>query len=179
MGEDERMTWCSVVLVLVCMVHGGAGTGLGAMPSYRDETHPLLTVLHTEPHSITLLIKPMQYKQDTMVRLLYERVPARKSPSMLHLSDPVIEVIPLTRPHLSHTISELPMGKYIVCGQAMLMGEVFQASCFETLIHRLDTNTLQVGVKVIIVMSLVMVLMVMVYALCTRYARKRTRIKKR
>merc|ERR1711874_757495 len=152
------------------MVHGGAGTG--AMPSYRD---PLLTVLHTEPHSITLLIKPMQYKQDTMVRLLYERVPASKSPSMLHLSDPVIEVIPLTRPHLSHTISELPMGKYIVCGQAMLMGEVFQASCFETHIHRLDNNTLQVGVKVIIVMSLVMVVMVMVYAVVYQICKKKNK----
>ena len=57
-------------------------------------------------------------------RLMYERVPLTKGPFMLHLDDPVIEVIPMVRLGQSHTLSELPMGKYIVCGEAMVMGEV-------------------------------------------------------
>ena len=56
----------------------------------RDENHPLLTVVDTRPHSMTLLIKPLDYKVNTMIRLLYERVPANKGPFMLHLDDPVI-----------------------------------------------------------------------------------------
>ena len=107
----------------------------------RDENHPLLTVVDTRPHSMTLLIKSLDYKENTMIRLLYERVPVNKGPFMLHLDDPVIEVIPLLRRVQTHTLSELPMGKYIVCGEAMVMGEVYQASCFETKIERLDNNS--------------------------------------
>ena len=33
------------------------------------------------------------------------------------------------------------MGKYIVCGEAMVAGTVYQASCFETRIERLDNNS--------------------------------------
>ena len=107
----------------------------------RDEKHPLLTVVDTRPHSMTLLIKTLDYKEDTMIRLMYERVPANKGPFMLHLDDPVIEVIPLMRRVETHTLAELPMGKYIVCGEAMVMGEVYQASCFQTNIERLDNNS--------------------------------------
>ena len=85
----------------------------------RDENHPLLTVVDTRPHSMTLLIKTLDYKANTMIRLLYERVPVNKGPFMLHLDDPVIEVIPLMRRVETHTLAELPMGKYIVCGEAM------------------------------------------------------------
>ena len=60
---------------------------------------------------------------------------------MLHLDDPVMEFIPLIRRAQSYTLSELPMGKYIVCGEAMVMGEVYQASCFQTNINRLDNNS--------------------------------------
>ena len=107
----------------------------------RDESHPLLRVLDTAPHSLTLRIKPRDFKPDTMVRLLYERVPQNKGPFMLHLDDPVIEYIPLIRRSQTHTLEELPMGKYIVCGEALLRGEVYQTSCFETSIRRLDTNS--------------------------------------
>ena len=109
--------------------------------STRDENHPMLKVLETAPHSMSLMIKPRDYKLDTMIRLLYERVPLDKGPFMLHLDDPVIEFIPLIRRAQSYTLSELPMGKYIVCGEAMVMGEVYQASCFETRIERLDNNS--------------------------------------
>ena len=33
------------------------------------------------------------------------------------------------------------MGKYIVCGEAMVAGTVYQASCFETRIERLETDS--------------------------------------
>ena len=109
--------------------------------STRDENHPMLKVMETAPHSMSLMIKPRDYKPDTMIRLLYERVPLDKGPFMLHLDDPVIVFIPLMRRAQSYTLSELPMGKYIVCGEAMVMGEVYQASCFETRIERLDNNS--------------------------------------
>ena len=115
----------------------------------RDENHPLLTVLDTRPHSMTLLIKTVDYKANTLIRLLYERVSANKGPFMLHLDDPVIEVIPLLRRVETHTLAELPMGKYIVCGEAMAMGEVYQASCFETKIERLDNNSKNVCLCII------------------------------
>ena len=112
-----------------------------AKNSTRDENHPMLTVMKTVPHSMSLMIKPRDYKPDTMIRLLYERVPVNKGPFMLHLDDPVIEVIPLMRRVETHTLAELPMGKYIVCGEAMVMGEVYQASCFQTNIERLDNDS--------------------------------------
>ena len=90
---------------------------------------------------MSLMVKPKDYKPDAMVRLLYERVPAHRQPIMQHLDDPVIEYVPLTRRVQSHDLTELPMGKYIVCGEAMLHGEVYQASCFETRIERLDNNS--------------------------------------
>jgi hypothetical protein len=149
--------------------------------SVRDENHPLLTVMDTKPHSMSLMLKPKDYKPDTMVRLLYERVPAHRQPIMQHLDDPVIEYVPLTRRVQSHDLTELPMGKYIVCGEAMLHGEVYQASCFETRIERLDNNSelgeeersfslillfagLQSGVKVLIVMSILAVSGLIAYA---------------
>ena len=66
---------------------------------------------------------------------------------MLHLDDPVIEFIPLIRRTQTYTLSELPMGKYIVCGEAMFSGEVYQASCFETKIERLDSNCKFIEIK--------------------------------
>ena len=107
----------------------------------RDEDHPLLTVMETKPHSMSLMVKPKEYRPDTMVRLLYERVPLHRKPMLQHLDDPVIEYIHLIRRVQSHDLTELPMGKYIVCGEAMVHGEVYQASCFETMIERLDNNS--------------------------------------
>ena len=113
----------------------------------RDENHPMLKVIETKPHSMTLKIQPKIHKPHTMIRLLYERVPLNKGPFMLHLDDPVIEIIPLTKQGLSYTLTELPMGKYIVCGEAMVKGEVYQASCFETRIERLDNNS-ELNIKI-------------------------------
>ena len=38
-------------------------------------------------------------------------------------------------------LQDLPMGKYIVCGEAHKEGHVVQANCFETVIDRLDNNS--------------------------------------
>jgi len=107
----------------------------------QDNNHPLLTVMETKPHSMSLMVKTRDYLPETMLRLLYERVPVHRQPVMQQLDDPVIEYIPLTRRVQSHDLTELPMGKYIVCGEAMVQGEVYQANCFETCIERLDNNS--------------------------------------
>ena len=107
----------------------------------RDENHPMLTLLNTAPHSMSIMIKPKDFKENTMIRLLYERVSRNKGPFMLHLDDPVIEFIPLETRAQIYTLAELPMGKYIVCGEAQINGEVFQSNCFETSINRLDNNS--------------------------------------
>jgi len=85
-------------------------------------------------------IKPYIFYPDTMIRLLYERVPKNKQPHMQHLDDPVIEYIPLSRQYQDYDIENLPMGKYIVCGEAQNNGSVTQANCFQTLVDRLDNN---------------------------------------
>merc|ERR1740128_1088682 len=122
---------------------------------------------------MSLMVKPKDYIPETMLRLLYERVPLHRKPVMQQLDDPVIEYIPLTRRVQSHDLTELPMGKYIVCGEAMVKGDVYQASCFETRIERLDNNTLQTGVKVIIIISIIMVILVVIYAILYRLCKGR------
>ena len=39
------------------------------MVGVRDERHPLVTLLETTPHAMSLLIKPWNYHPDTMVRI--------------------------------------------------------------------------------------------------------------
>jgi hypothetical protein len=57
---------------------------------------------------------------------------------MAHLDDPVLEYIPLIRTSQTYMLTDLPKGKYIVCGEAMdRKGEVYQESCFETRIRKL------------------------------------------
>jgi len=135
----------------------------------RDESHPLLTLMTTRPHSMSFMVKVRDgLKPEMMLKLLYERVPLNKQPYFHHLDDPVIEYIHLERSPFNYDLYELPKGKYIVCGEAMVQGVVYQASCFETRIERLDNNTLQTGVKVIIIISIVMVVLVVIYAIFYR-----------
>ena len=64
-----------------------------------------------------------------------------REPAMEHLDDPVQEYIPLIRTSQTFTISSLPRGKYIVCGEALgKMGDVYQESCLETRIGKNENN---------------------------------------
>ena len=109
----------------------------------RDENHPLVTLKTTAPHSMVLIIKPFNPQPDTMIRLLYERVAKNKAPLMLHLDDPVTEILKLREEEMIHQLDDLPMGKYIVCGEARIGTEVYQTNCFETRIERLDSDSKQ------------------------------------
>ena len=72
---------------------------------------------------------------------MYERVSRNKPALQQHLDDPVIEYIHLRHIDQVHYLSDLPRGKYIVCGDATVHGKVFQSNCFETVIDRLDNNS--------------------------------------
>ena len=62
-------------------------------------------------------------------------------PAMEHLDDPVQEYIPLIRTSQTFTISSLPRGKYIVCGEALgKRGGVYQESCMETRIRKRESK---------------------------------------
>ena len=65
-----------------------------------------------------------------------------RQPHVHHLDDPVTEVMVLTRPIMSRVLTDLPRGKYIVCGEAMSgEGEEYQHNCFETRIVRAETDS--------------------------------------
>jgi len=102
---------------------------------------------------------------------MYERVPRNKPALQQHLDDPVIEYVHVYRLEQEHYLTDLPMGKYIVCGEAQINGEVFQANCFETIITRLDNNMLQGGVIAVIAVALLIVFCVIIYAIYHRVAR--------
>ena len=64
-----------------------------------------------------------------------------REPAMQHLDDPVQEYIPIIRTSQTFTISGLPRGKYIVCGEALgKMGDVYQESCLETRIRKTENT---------------------------------------
>jgi len=130
--------------------------------------HPLVSLMKIEPHAMKLLVKPRKFEPDTMVRLMYERVPRDKPALQQHLDDPVIEYVHVYRVEQEHYLTDLPMGKYIVCGEAQINGEVFQSNCFETSINRLDNNMLQGGVIAVIAVALLIVFCVILYAIYHR-----------
>jgi len=107
-------------------------------------------------------------------RLLYERVSVKKEgPEQRHLDDPVIEYVELSKPSMDHMLDDLPQGRYIVCGEALHNAKLLQASCFEARVERLDNNSLQVGVKVLIVISIVLVMFVIFYAILYQMCKKK------
>ena len=74
-----------------------------------------------------------------------------REPLMEHLDDPVQEYIPLIRTSQTFTISSLPRGKYIVCGEALdKMGVVYQESCLETRIRKTERTDEMVRVDLIV-----------------------------
>jgi len=141
----------------------------------RARTHefPLVSLVESSPNSMTVMVSPKKFRPDIMIRLLYERVPIHRKPCVQHLDDPVIEYYPMIREAQTYTLAELPRGKYIVCGEAMSKdGDIMQASCFETKISRRDDNSLQNGVKAMIVIAFVVVALVVVYAILYQVYKK-------
>jgi len=70
-------------------------------------------------------------------------------------------------------IKNLPVGKYIVCGEALtIKGEVLQSDCFDATISKRDSKSLQSGVKVLIVISMAIVFLVVVYAVLYQVCKK-------
>jgi len=130
----------------------------------KDVAHPLLTLMKIQPHSMQLLIKPSKYYPNTKVKLMYERARHSRPPLLQHLDDPVTEIVYLTKEYQEYELSNLPIGKYIVCGEAQSDGQSFQTNCFETVINKLDNNQLQVGVIAVITIALLIVFAVVVYA---------------
>jgi len=127
--------------------------------------HPLLTLMHIEPHAMQLLVKPKVFQPGAMVRLMYERVPRNRPPLMQHLDDPVIEYIPVQRPAQQHYLYDLPMGKYIVCGESQMDGKIVESNCFETIIDKHDNNMLQSGVVVVVAAAIIIVFLASVYSI--------------
>lgn len=130
----------------------------------QDNEHPLITLMDIQPHSMKIQIKPKEFQTKLMIRLLYERVPRNKPPHMRHLDDPVIEYIPIYKPSQEYGLDNLPMGKYIVCAEAQIDGQVIQTNCFETLVDRLDNNMLQSGVIAVIAIAIAVVVSAILYA---------------
>jgi len=139
---------------------------------------PLIMLMKIEPHALDLLVRPRIFVPGTMVRLMYERVPRNRPPLLQHLEDPVIEYVPLHWPAQHHRLQDLPMGKYIVCGEAHKEGHVVQANCFETVIDRLDNNMLPGGVVGVICVAIISIFLVIVYAIYYRVTREQRRSEK-
>merc|ERR1712066_861564 len=139
---------------------------------------PLIMLMKIEPHALDLLVRPRVFVPGTMVRLMYERVPRNRPPLLQHLDDPVIEYVPLHWPAQHHRLRDLPMGKYIVCGEAHKEGHVVQANCFETIIDRLDNNMLPGGVVGVICVAIISIFLVIVYAIYYRVTRESRRSEK-
>ena len=90
---------------------------------------------------MTIMMKPSKMTPESQVRLLYERVPLHRLANRTHLDHPVMDFVPIIRNSQTYVLSNLPRGKYIVCGEALDEGgDVFQESCFETKIFREDTE---------------------------------------
>ena len=121
----------------------------------NDVLHPLISLTAIKPNSMRLAITPKIYSKDAMVniiyismstivylfcrkvsdtthvcqvRLMYKRVPRNKPALMQHLDDPIIEYIQLYRLDQEHFLSNLPMGKYIVCADYTVRGVIVQVS---------------------------------------------------
>jgi len=139
---------------------------------------PLIMLMKIEPHALDLLVRPRVFVEGTMVRLMYERVPRNRPPLLQHLDDPVVEYVPLHWPAQHHRLQNLPMGKYIVCGEAHSQGYVIQANCFETVIDRLDNNMLPGGVVGVICVAIISIFLVIVYAIYYRLTRNQRRQEK-
>jgi len=69
---------------------------------------PLLSLVTREPHTMTIMMKPMKMEPNTKIRLLYERVPAHRKPNITHLDRPVMDFVPIIRNSQTYVIDNLP-----------------------------------------------------------------------
>jgi len=110
-----------------------------------------------------------------MILLLYERVPAKRHPENQHFDDPVVQYFPLNREFQTHTITDLPRGMYILCGEAMMAsgsGQILEASCLQAEIVKKSEHKLQNGVQVMIFVAFIIVALVVIYAILFQVRKK-------
>ena len=106
----------------------------------NNKNQSLVSVVELKPHCITVLVKPANFHPNTSVRLMYERVNARRKPHMEFLNDPVIHYMDLIRREHRCDLRELPQGRYIVCAEAIAGQTVFESNCCEVNVERMDTR---------------------------------------
>merc|ERR1712223_1034928 len=119
------------------------------------------------------MIKPRKMHPDMMILLLYERVPSK--PSNKHFDDPVVQYFPLIREFQTYTITDLPRGTYILCGEAMASqgtGKILEASCLQAEIVKKSEHRLQNGVQVMIFVAFIIVALVVIYAILYQVRKK-------
>ena len=74
------------------------------------------------------------------IQLQYERVRHTHPPTLCHLDNPVREIITLYKEDQEHELSNLPVGKYIVCGEAKFGDRILETNCFQTTVEKGDDN---------------------------------------
>jgi len=177
-SSDSRDTTIANIIMDEDYTTGSSETESAAKEA-KGIAYPLLTLMKIKPHSMKLLIKPEKFYPNTQVQLQYERVRHTHAPLLQHLDNPVREIVTLYGEYQEHELSNLPVGKYIVCGDARIHGQVFQKNCFETTIFKLDNNELQSGVIVVIVVALLIVCGVIVFAIFHKLVVAKRRNKER
>jgi len=140
---------------------------------------PLITLMNIQPHSMKLMIKPSEFHANTEITLQYERIPQNRQPEKAHSDNPVKETIIMYNHYQEYELSDLPEGKYIVCGNAKAQGSVFQTSCFEATITKLNHSTLQSGVLAVIIVAILIFIFVAVFTVLQKFASSRKKKQER
>ena len=72
---------------------------------------------------------------------MYERVTETQVPESHHLKNPVVEKIPMVSEVQEHGLYNLQVGNYIICGEVVVNGDIFQTNCFQTVVRHLETKS--------------------------------------
>ena len=125
------------------------------------------------------------------VKLLYERVNARRKPHMQFLNNPVIQYMDLTRREHQHDLRDLPQGRYIVCAEATTGKKVFESNCCEVNVQRADPEGeedvldskeiillsyllgLQIGVKILTFLSFLLIIFSLIFSIVYKICKRR------
>ena len=66
----------------------------------------------------------------------------QRTAHMGSLSTPVISHVNFSKDSpTTHNITNLPRGKYVVCGEAYSEGIIYQAGCTEIIVEKLETKS--------------------------------------